>query len=155
MENLRSAGARGYLYTLGHSKTNQEGELRAEDDKPIAGMAAAALAQWLELSGITEGPIFRRILKGGRILEDGLDPTAVRKIVQQRCLQAGLSGDFSAHSLRSGFVTEAGRRRMDTADAMAMTGHRNFETFMGYYRAEDPLNREASRMLDVDPVADS
>ena len=47
-------------------------------------------------------------------------------------------GDFSAHSLRSGFVTEAGRRRMDTADAMAMTGHRNYETFMGYYRARDP-----------------
>lgn len=40
---------------------------------------------------------------------------------------------------------------MDTADAMAMTGHRNYETFMGYYRAtEDPLNREASRMLDDD-----
>jgi hypothetical protein len=55
-------------------------------------MAAQALAQWLEVSGITEGPIFRRILKGGRILEDGLDPTAVRKIVQQRCPQAVLSG---------------------------------------------------------------
>ncbi len=45
-------------------------------------MAVQALAQWLETSGITEGQIFRRILKGGRILEDGLDPTAVRKIVQ-------------------------------------------------------------------------
>jgi hypothetical protein len=41
------------------------------------------------------------------------------------------AGDFSAHSLRSGFVTEAGRLRMDTADAMAMTGHHNYETFMG------------------------
>jgi hypothetical protein len=46
----------------------------------------------------------------------------VRKIVKQRCLQAGLQGDFSAHSLRSGFLSEA-------ADAMAMTGHRNYETF--------------------------
>ena len=42
---------------------------------------------------------------------------------------------------------------MGTADAMAMTGHRNYETFMGYYRAEDPLNREASRMLDEDDSA--
>jgi hypothetical protein len=39
---------------------------------------------------------------------------------------------------------------MDTPDAIAMTGHRNCETFMGYYRAEDPLYREASRMLDDD-----
>ena len=42
---------------------------------------------------------------------------------------------------------------MDTADAMAMTGHRNYETFMGYYRAEDPLDRKASRMLDDDELA--
>jgi hypothetical protein len=40
------------------------------------------------------------------------------------------------------------------ADAMAMTGHRNYETFMGYYRAEEPLNREAGWMLDEDTVAD-
>jgi integrase len=153
MDNLRQAGARAYLYTLGHSKTNQDGKTNPDDDKPIAGVAAAALEAWLAASGITEGPIFRRTLKGGRVLADGLDPTAIRKIVKQRCLQAGLSGDFSAHSLRSGFVTEAGRRKMDTADAMAMTGHRNYETFMGYYRAEDPLKREASRMLDEDELA--
>jgi hypothetical protein len=42
---------------------------------------------------------------------------------------------------------------MGTADAMAMTGHRNCETFMGYYHVEDPLNREASRMLDDDDPA--
>jgi integrase len=108
--------------------TNQDGKVNPNDDKPIAGIAAQALEAWQEASAITEGPIIRRILKGGRILDEGLDPTAIRKIVKQRCLQAGLVGDFSAHSLRSGFVTEAGRRRMDTADAMAMTGHRNYET---------------------------
>ena len=42
------------------------------------------------MSAITEGPIFRRILKGGRILDEGHDPTAIRKIVKQRCLQASL-----------------------------------------------------------------
>jgi integrase len=115
----------GLIGTSGNNTANN-------DDKPIAGVAAAALEVWLEASGITEGPIFRRILKGGRILDEGLDPTAIRKILKS-ALPAGV-GDFSAHSLRSGFVTEAGRRRMDTADAMAMVGHRNYETFMGYYR---------------------
>jgi integrase len=94
LENLRKVGSRGYLYTLGHSKTSQDGKVNPNDDKPIAGMAAAALEQWLHVSGITEGPIFRRILKGGRILDEGLDPTAIRKIVKARCLQAGLQGDF-------------------------------------------------------------
>jgi integrase len=102
MENLRKVGSRGYLCILAYSKTNQDGKVNPADDKPIAGIAAAALEQWLEVSGITEGPIFRRILKGGRILDEALDPTAIRKIVKQRCLQVGLVGDFSAHSLRAG-----------------------------------------------------
>lgn len=155
MENLRKVGSRGFLYTLGRSKTNQDGQDTPDNDKPVAGQAAAAMEAWLSASGITEGPIFRRILKGGKVLEEALDPTAVRKIVKQRCIQAGLPGTFSAHSLRSGFVTEAGRRKMDAADAMAMTGHRNYQTFMGYYRAEDPLDREASRMLDDEPGQDA
>ncbi|WP_436291807.1 site-specific integrase [Variovorax sp. LjRoot178] len=153
MESLRKVDSRGYLYTLGHSKTNQDGKANPDDAKPVSGKAAAAMDAWLEASGITEGPIFRRILKGGKVLDEALDPTAVRKIVKRRCIQAGLPGDFSAHSLRSGFVTEAGRRKMDPADAMAMTGHRHYETFMGYYRAEDPLDRKASRMLDDDDTA--
>jgi len=155
MENLKKVGNRGYLYTLGHSKTNQEGKDIPGNDKPVAGMAAEALDAWFAASGIVDGFIFRRILKGGKVLEDRLDPKAVRKIVQVRCALAGLEEEFSAHSLRSGFVTEAGRRRMPAADAMAMTGHRNYEVFMGYYRADDPLDSKASRMLEEDSEVDS
>lgn len=42
---------------------------------------------------------------------------------------AGLSGDFSAHSLRSGFVTEAVRQDVPLAEAM--TGHRTVQSLMG------------------------
>lgn len=145
MEDLRQARGRGFLFTLGHSKTNQDG--RSNTDKPVMGVAAEALEAWLEVSGITEGPIFRRVLKGGKVLEEGLSPKAVRMIVQERCAKAGLTGTFSAHSLRSGFVTEAGRQKVSPADAMGMTGHRNYETFMGYYQAEDPLNSPAAQLM--------
>lgn len=85
---------------------------------------------------------------------EGLEPRAVRKIVKARCALAGLSEElYSAHSLRSGFVTEAGRRRMPAADAMAMTGHRNHETFMGYYQAEEALHSQASRLMDEEDGA--
>jgi hypothetical protein len=47
LENLRKFGSRGYLYTLGDSKTNQDGKVNPNDDKPIAGIAAAALDAWL------------------------------------------------------------------------------------------------------------
>ncbi|MDM0010120.1 site-specific integrase [Variovorax sp. J22G73] len=145
MDNLRKV-SKGYTYSLGQSKTNQDGT--HDDEKPIKGLAAAALDAWLAVAKVTEGPIFRRVLKGGKVTGDALDPKAVRKIVQARCLQAGLRGDFSAHSLRSGFVTEAGRQKSPMADAMKMTGHRNFDTFMGYYRIGDLMDSEAGDLME-------
>lgn len=149
MENLVRVDASSYLYTLGHSKTNQSGELRPEDVKPILGSAALAMQAWLEASEIKDGAIFRRIRKGGHVGEP-LAPAAVRDIVKERCLLAGVEGDFSAHSIRAGFVTEAGRQNMSLPETMAMTGHHSVTTVMGYFRAESTLVSKVSRMLDGD-----
>lgn len=149
MENLRDFGDSGYVYTLRRSKTNQTGEQKIENFKPIRGRAATALTAWLKLSGIARGPIFRRVIRTGRILDDPLSPWAVRAIVQERSELAGLKGQFSAHSIRSGFVTEAGRQGIETMEAMRMTGHRSFETFLVYYRAGNVLEGKAGLMMDA------
>jgi len=132
MENTRR-DSDGYVFTLATSKTNQAGIERAENDKPIAGRAAQALAAWLAASKIKSGPIFRRVRRGGAIGEP-LSPGAVRDIVKKRCVLAGLEGEFSAHSLRSGFVTEAGRQGVPLGETMAMTGHRSTASLLGYFR---------------------
>ena len=148
IENLRDHGERGFTYLLTYSKSNQEGRVDDSTQKPVVGRAAEALRGWLQLSGAGRGPIFKRILKSGQILDEPLAPRAVRKIVMTRAKLAGLEGRFSAHSLRSGFVTEAGRRQMPAAEAMKMTGHKNVGVFMGYYRAGDLLNSQTARMLE-------
>src|SRR5260221_12238859 len=94
-----------FPYTTLFRSTNQSGRDVPENHKPVTGRAAQALADWLRAAAIQEGPIFRRIRKGGHVGEP-LSPAAVRDIVKQRCALAGVEGDFSAHSLRSGFVTE-------------------------------------------------
>jgi integrase len=43
---------------------------------------------------------------------------------------------LSAHALRTGFVTEAGRQGIALAETMALTGHRSAQTVVGYYHAE-------------------
>jgi len=145
MENTRREGEL-FVFTLAMSKTNQSGVERAENDKPIAGRAAHALVGWLAASKIRSGPIFRRVRRGGAIGEP-LSPAAVRDIVKKRCQLAGLSSEFSAHSLRSGFVTEAGRRGVPLGETMAMTGHRSTASLVGYFRAGhgDSL---AAKLLD-------
>lgn len=149
MRYLRAMGDNEFIYTLAHSKTNQSGTDAPENNKPVTGRAATALKAWLQVAQIVDGPIFRRIRKGGHVAEP-LSPAAVRNIVKQRCELAGVEGDFSAHSLRSGFVTEAGRRNVPLPDTMALTGHHSVATVLGYFRADTALNNPAARMLDED-----
>ena len=148
MRHLRAVGPQEFIYTLAHSKTNQSGREAPENHKPVTGRAAQALADWLRAAAIQEGPIFRRIRKGGHVGEP-LSPAAVRDIVKQRCALAGVEGDFSAHSLRSGFVTEAGRQNVPLPDTMALTGHSSVNTVLGYFRADSALSNRAARLLDA------
>lgn len=150
LENLQRVDAEAFVYTLAHSKTNQRGDLRPEDVKPLVGSAAAAMREWLavlQAHGIREGAIFRRIRRGGHLAEP-LAPAAVRDIVKARCALAGVEGSFSAHSLRAGFVTEAGRQNMPLPETMAMTGHQSVATVVGYFRAESALESKMSRLID-------
>jgi integrase len=147
-----TAAADGWRYRLGHAKTNQTGAARPQDLKPVVGEAAAALAAWLEVlddHGVQRaGRIFRRMHRGGAIGEV-LSPAAVREIVRGRCALAGLQmQDFSAHSLRSGFLTEAGRRGVPLKTAMDLSGHSSVTTAVGYMRAGELGNEPAARLLD-------
>lgn len=146
LTQLRRLGPGEYVYTLAHSKTNQAGLDRPENHKPVVGRAAQALEAWLHASGITAGAIFRRIRKGGH-LGEALSPAAVRDIVQARCTLAGVEGEFSAHSLRSGFVTEAGRQNVPLGETMALTGHHSVATVMGYFRATATTSANVLRLL--------
>jgi len=137
----------GFTYTLGYSKTNQSGRERPENEKPLLGSAATAMTAWLQISGIVEGPIFRQVRKGGQ-LGPALAAAAVRDIVKYRSNLSGIEGSFSAHSLRSGFITEAGRQNMPLAETMAMTGHQSVATVVGYSRAGAALSSRVARLLD-------
>ncbi|MFC5606092.1 site-specific integrase [Variovorax soli] len=150
LQDLRLAAGGAYVFTLGHSKTNQAAQLRPEDAKPLVGSAALAMRKWLAVlaaQGVREGALFRRVRRGGHIGE-ALQPAAVRDIVRARCALAGLEGEFSAHSLRSGFVTEAGKQNVPLAETMALTGHHSVATVMGYFRAEGALSAPAANLVD-------
>jgi hypothetical protein len=147
MGQLQALPGQGYSYHLASSKNNQAGEQRPENLKPIVGRAAQALRAWLQASGVREGAIFRRVTKTGRVLGP-LPDKAVATIVKQRCALAGVEGDFSAHSLRSGFITEAGRANIPIPEGMAMSSHKSVKTFLGYYQAGHLASSRAARLLD-------
>ena len=150
MENLVKIDAQTYLYRLTHSKTNQAGTAHnADADKPLVGPAAEALTAWLSASGVQSGALFRRVRKTKAV--EPLSGQAVGHIVKRRAQLAGLEGDFGAHSLRSGFVTEAGRQNVPLKEAMDLTGHRSIATFLRYFQTGAVSQTRAAHLLESDP----
>lgn len=144
--DVRQLDADTWLYALGATKTETGGVRR---EKPLRGPAAQALSAWLAAAPADSGPLFRRMYKGNKVGITPLSADQVARIVQRRAKLASLEGDWAAHSLRSGFVTEAGRQGVPLGEVMAMTEHRSVSTVMGYFQAGTLLNSRATQLLDV------
>ena len=63
-------------------------------------------------------------------------------------ISASLISKPAINSLRSGFVTEAGRQNVPIGDTMAMTGHASVTTVMRYFRAGQTATSRAARLFD-------
>lgn len=107
------------------------------------------------LAGSRAGPLFRRLYKGGKVGSAALSADQVARIVQRRAKLARLEGDWAAHSLRSGFVTEARRQGVPLGEVMAMTEHRSVATVIGYFQAGSLLGSLASQLLAGSAWADT
>ena len=83
------------------SKTDQEGVGAVQYLGPPT---MQRLRAWLEAAGITEGPVFRRVRRGGHAVAEPrpLSPASISAIVRRRAQAAGIEGRVSGHSLRVG-----------------------------------------------------
>ncbi len=102
---------------LGRTKTGS-----ADEDSRVLliGPPVLALEAWIAKAKIEKGAVFRAIDRWGTLQDKALTPQAVNLIVKARCAQAGLDpAAFSAHGLRSGFLTEAARRAFARSHAVA------------------------------------
>ncbi|RJT23814.1 integrase [Mesorhizobium waimense] len=127
---------------LGRTKTTQ-----ADSDAFVllVGRPVLALKGWLERAGITEGAVFRGIDRWGNLEKRALTPQAVNLLLKRRIAEAGLDPQaFSAHGLRSGYLTETARRGIPLPEAMQQSQHRSVQQASNYYNdAERTLGRAA------------
>lgn len=73
---------------------------------------------------------------------------AINDIVQRRAALIGLpAGTYSAHSLRSGFVTAAHQAGARMQDIMSQTGHRSHAVCGDYIRAAERWTQNAAAMI--------
>ena len=97
---------------------------------------------------MNNGTIFRAISKSVQF-GIGLSPADINRIVKRRLKKAGYDyTQFGAHSLRSGFVIEAGRKGNPIGDVMQLTTHKSVIIVMRYYQAGNIINNSAANLAD-------
>src|SRR5215471_4302386 len=125
----------GLRITIRRAKTDQEGQgatiaiVRGSISCPVA-----AVQVWRSAAGISAGPLFRSIRKGGK-LGDRLTDQSVADIVKAHAERVGLDPrQFAGHSLRAGFLTSAAKRGASIFKMMDQSRHRSVDTLRGYVR---------------------
>ncbi|MGN7882195.1 tyrosine-type recombinase/integrase [Ensifer sp. 22460] len=130
---------------LGRTKTTT-----SDDDEHVLliGRPVVALRRWLEVADIKDGPVFRRIDQWGNINRRALTPQSVNLILKGRCKQAGLDPIlFSAHGLRSGYLTEAANRGIPLPEAMQQSLHKSVTQAARYYNDTERNQGRAARLV--------
>jgi integrase len=115
---------------------------------PMKGRAARALVHWLEVTKITDGPLFRPISLSDRPLPRRLATDALRTILRHRLVLAGLPVDFATpHGLRAGFLTQAALDGAPLAAAMKLSLHRSAVQAQKYYADVEISDNPATDLL--------
>jgi site-specific recombinase XerD len=133
------------------SKTDQIGQGRIVSIPRVCGRLCpvAALEEWLRISRInTEGPVFRRVAKSGKVGEGRISPEAIARILKRRTRAVGCDPSrYSGHSLRAGFATEAAKRGMAKWRIKAQTGHLSDSMLEIYIRQQQAAEYEGLRSM--------
>ncbi|WP_292838633.1 site-specific integrase [Methylotenera sp.] len=127
----------GLVVHLRKSKTDQLGEGRKIGIPYARGAVCPVLAlkEWLKLSEISEGALFRPVTRHGRIENINLSTQAVAIIVKERAKAIGLDASkFSGHSLRAGLVTSAAQAGVSSWKIRQQTGHKSDAMLNRYIR---------------------
>ena len=143
----------GLKINIKRSKTDQFGEgftkaLPYFDSSQYC--PVISLKNWLDISKITSGPVFRRFLKGSKLSENRLTDQTVAILIKKYLNLAGInSKNYSGHSLRSGFATSAAESGVEERNIMAMTGHKSTEMVRRYIKEANLFKNNALNKIKI------
>ncbi len=112
------------------------------------------LRAWLDQSGITEGPLFRRIDdRTGAIGGVALTAPVVALVIKSAVERAGLDPElFAGHSLRAGFATSAAAAGKSLHDIMRQTRHKSERIAMTYTRRPGRRHAREGYLFESNPA---
>jgi len=131
---------RGMTVHIRRSKTDPYGRgqrIQIPRGKRVASCPIRAVQAWIEHAELSNGPIFRAVDRYGNVDTAGLNSQSVALIVKRMAAQAWgekATDEFSGHSLRAGFCTDAAQRGISIYAICRVTRHRSAESLGRYVR---------------------
>ena len=143
----------GLKINLKRSKTDQFGEgsvkgLPYFDNAQYC--PVLSLKNWIQVSNISSGALFRRFSKGSKLSENRLTDQTVALLIKKYLNLAGIDNkNYSGHSLRSGFATSAAESGAEERSIMAMTGHKSTEMVRRYIKEANLFKNNALNKIKI------
>lgn len=135
LENTQLAPGEGLAFYLGRSKSDRQMQGRVYKCPALSRLCpVTAFNAWIHLSGLTEGPVFRKIDRWGHIADDGLHANSLIPLLRSLFAEAGVASpeEYSSHSMRRGFAGWARASGWDIKDLMEYVGWKDVKSAMRY-----------------------
>ena len=109
-----------------------------------------SVKEWIKVSKINSGALFRRFTKGYRLTENRLTDQTIALIIKKYLKLIGIDNkNYSGHSLRSGFATSAAESGAEERSIMAMTGHKSSEMVRRYIKEGNLFRNNALNKIKI------
>lgn len=128
----------GLRIEVPRSKTDQTGQgytkaLPKSNDPRLC--PKAAYLAWIKAGGISKGPVFRGLYRGGFVKSFGISPQGIVSILKARCEDVGINPDkVGGHSLRAGLATQMSENGADAIAIANQLGHTRLDQTRDYIR---------------------
>lgn len=142
IEHINVQRGKGLEIFLGTGKTDRQNEGQAFSVPALKRLCPVqAYEDWLAISGLHHGPVFRAIDRWGHLSDQGLNPNSLSRLLRYAFVRNGLDGEsYSGHSLRRGFATWATSNQWGIKALMDYVGWRDVQSAMRYIDSAAPFD---------------
>jgi integrase len=117
---------------------------------PIPAWVKAAINEWKNAGGITEGPLFRSINKTGRVWGTGMTPKVLWEIVREAASRAGIE-KLAPHDLRRSCARLCHLAGGELDQIQFLLGHVSIQTTERYLGCKQKLRVAVNDRMGIEP----
>ncbi len=140
VESIEVTPGQGMTCYLGRSKGDRQRQGRVFRCPALSRLCpVTAFNAWIDLAGLTEGPVFRKIDRWGHVADESLHANSLIPLLRSVLAESGVASpeDYSSHSMRRGFAGWARASGWDIKELMEYVGWKDVKSAMRYLDASD------------------